>query len=63
MNATDLYSVALRNIRGKATVHVTIIDTRVSFGRTDALVTPVSGSGQWWIDADRLQPVGEGEGE
>jgi hypothetical protein len=39
---------------GEITVEVEIVDTRSQFGRVDALVKPVSGSGQMWVSIDRL---------
>lgn len=35
-------------------VRVTIKDVRASFGRIDALVTPVAGHGEKWVSSDRI---------
>ena len=35
-------------------VPVIVLRTRVAFGRTDALITPLRGSGELWISASRL---------
>lgn len=58
----SLASVLLEN---SLSVQVKILDVRDSFGRTDILVTPVCGSGQQWVDMQRVQkqpagPVQEG---
>jgi hypothetical protein len=39
-------------------VSVRIINTKQAFGRLDVLIEPVRGSGQKWVQCDRLQ---EGE--
>ena len=39
------------------TITVKILDMRQVFDRQDALVTPVHGTGQRWIDFRRLNPV------
>ena len=36
------------------TVVVQIRDARTVYGRTDYLVTPVEGSGEQWVSADRV---------
>jgi len=36
------------------TVAVTILDARRVWNRTDYLVTPVRGSGQQWVSAERV---------
>jgi hypothetical protein len=40
------------------TVEVEVIDERPSFGRTDYLISPVSGTGELWVQAHRLVPLG-----
>jgi hypothetical protein len=39
---------------GDLAVPVAVIDTRRAFGRTDALVTPVGGAGEAWVQSARL---------
>lgn len=39
----------------KLSVMVHIMDTKVSYGTVRYLITPVSGSGQTWVNADRVQ--------
>ncbi len=34
---------------GELRVEVTVTDVRANFGRTDYLITPVTGSGQAWV--------------
>jgi hypothetical protein len=36
-------------------VSVTILDTKSVYGRLDVLIAPVSGSGQKWVQAERLK--------
>lgn len=36
-------------------VQVKILDTKQAFGRLDVLIAPVSGSGQKWVQCDRLK--------
>ena len=36
-------------------VRVRVLDTRKAFGRTDAHITPESGSGAKWIDITRIE--------
>lgn len=36
------------------TIRVRILDVRTRFGISDVLVTPESGSGQKWVQLDRL---------
>lgn len=40
-----------------------ILDMRVSFGRVDALVTPLSGRGTWWREYSPGWLEGEEEGD
>jgi hypothetical protein len=35
-------------------VRVTVMDVRVTFGRTDFQVTPVDGQGQLWVESSRV---------
>ena len=39
---------------GSLAVRVHIIDARRVWNRTDYLVTPVAGTGQQWVSADRV---------
>ena len=39
----------------KLIVRVRVDDIREVFGRTDYLVSPVAGSGQQWVAADRVK--------
>ena len=48
--------IALLNLDGLL-VEVKLMDVKQVFGRVDVLVTPVKGSGQKWIQADKLQEV------
>jgi len=36
------------------TVGVRVKDARVRFGHTDFLVSPLSGSGEVWVESDRV---------
>jgi hypothetical protein len=36
-------------------VSVTILDTKSVYGRLDVLIAPVSGSGQKWVNSERLK--------
>ena len=38
-------------------IKVKIIDARIIFGRTESLVVPIEGSGEKWVQTDRLLPV------
>ena len=38
-------------------VHVKLLDTKQVFGRVDVLVTPINGSGEKWVMADRLTSI------
>lgn len=38
-------------------VNCTVLDGRSSFGRTDILVTPISGNGQQWVSLDRIKEI------
>jgi len=38
-------------------VGVKILDARTSFSRVQLLVTPITGSGQAWVDEDRVVSV------
>ena len=40
------------------TVNVKILDGREAYGRTDVLITPISGSGQTWVSAERVKVTG-----
>lgn len=35
-------------------IEVKILDTKQAFGRLDVLIEPVSGSGQRWVQCERL---------
>jgi len=35
-------------------VDVKILDVKQVFGRVDVLITPINGSGEKWVQADRL---------
>lgn len=41
----------------KLTVYVTVKANREAYGRCDALVVPVKGTGEQWVSAERLQPI------
>lgn len=45
---------ALLAVELSLSVKVWIKDVRTSFGRIDALVTPVAGSGEKWVSSDRI---------
>ena len=36
------------------TIPVRVTDVRIAFGRVDVLVTPIGGSGERWVNADKL---------
>lgn len=42
---------------GKLLIGVTIIDARVSYGRTQVQIQPLSGRGLRWVDADMTQEI------
>jgi hypothetical protein len=42
-------------------VQVRVLDIRSAFGRIDAHVTPIAGSGQTWLAFSRLTFYGRGE--
>lgn len=42
---------------GTLHVDVLILDSKVSYGQTRYLVTPLSGSGEKWVDAGRVSDV------
>lgn len=60
---TNRGSVTLRGLAEgvRASIAVRILRPRWLFGRIDVLVTPVAGTGNWWVDLDSLRG-GEGEG-
>jgi hypothetical protein len=37
------------------TVQVRVVDVRRAFGRLDLLVEPIAGSGQLWIDQEKVE--------
>lgn len=41
------------------TIKVRIVDGRTAYGRQDVLVTPVDGSGEAWVSADRVKIGGK----
>jgi len=41
----------------KVEIGVTIVDVRVSYGRDQLRITPLSGRGQRWVDAELTWPV------
>lgn len=44
----------------KFLVEVTVKDARQMYGRTDLLITPVSGSGEQWVSAESCKAKVEG---
>jgi hypothetical protein len=57
MNATHLYAYVNQNAtlyRDGLRITVRTLDARVRFGSLDVLVTPVAGSGEIWVTANRL---------
>jgi hypothetical protein len=54
--ASDKKYLRVPSSSGKASilVPVEIADTRAQFGRTDALIRPVGGSGEMWVSLDNL---------
>ena len=40
---------------GDLTLAVTVLNVRTAYGRDDAKVTPVAGSGETWVAAYRLR--------
>lgn len=36
------------------TINVTIKDSRIRFGHTDVLITPVNGSGEKWVEHTKV---------
>ena len=57
---TAIYTVTSPDPRregGQLRVAVKILDTRNAFGRTDALITPVKGSGEMWVQLSTLEDV------
>ncbi len=57
MNAKEMLRLmnnsAMLNLDGLL-VEVNILDIRKAWGRTDCLITPISGSGQTWVSLERL---------
>ncbi len=43
-------------------IAVRIVDAREAYGRLDVRVTPVAGSGEVWVNADRVT-INGGEGD
>lgn len=56
LNRQAVLSVPSR--AGTLEVRVRILDARETFGRIDLLVSPVEGSGQAWVSADRVKVEG-----
>lgn len=50
----DKKYLVVKGASGQIAVEVSMIDTKRVFGRTDALITPVSGSGEMWVSVDSL---------
>ena len=48
----ETFDLSMEHMR----VRVRIIDLRTSWGRVQALVRPVAGVGQQWVDSGRLCP-------
>ena len=44
---------------GQILFDVTIKDIRYAYGRIDALLSPVSGSGETWIELKNLRNIGK----
>lgn len=42
---------------GDLKVRISIVDVRTVWNRTDYLVTPVAGSGQQWVSAERVDDL------
>jgi hypothetical protein len=63
----QMSTIALSNLIGKTAMFsnlrmkfpVRILDTKKAFGRIDALIEPIGGQGQKWIDASQLTMIEE----
>ncbi|KQC34733.1 hypothetical protein [Frankia sp. ACN1ag] len=42
---------------GKVLVGIRVYDARISYGRPQLQIQPISGRGVRWVDADLTQPV------
>lgn len=45
----------LSDLRTDIKFSIRILDARISYSRVDLLVTPVTGTGQTWVSAERVQ--------
>lgn len=58
MNTKELSELigksALLTTELSLTVPVTIADVRQAYGRTDFLIKPVNGSGERWVNSERV---------
>jgi hypothetical protein len=48
---------------GSLVFEVKILDVKQAYGRIDVLITPISGQGQRWIQASKLNEIKGGENE
>lgn len=63
MNIKDINLESYENKQGiisinELAVGVTIKSARIRFGHLDLLVTPVTGSGEKWMESHRVQVTG-----
>ena len=63
MNTKDIDLQSYENKEGLISINelavgVTIKSARIRFGHLDLLVTPVTGSGEKWMESHRVQVVG-----
>ena len=50
-------TTAMYHIGTDLTIPVSIIDARICYGRTDCKVTPVGGTGERWVTAEKITPI------
>lgn len=55
--AANIGKVGLLSIQSLR-VRVTVLDVRVTFGRTDFQVSPVDGQGNVWVESSRVKLFG-----
>jgi len=48
-------------LSGKTRINVRILDGKVSYGCPRYLITPVSGTGSQWVNADRVSVCSQSE--
>lgn len=57
--AASIGKTGLLTVNFTLHVRVTVVDVRVTFGRTDFQVTPVDGHGELWVECSRVSFAGK----